>query len=319
MDLQRWLSEGLAAVGDWEQSFGPYQPHESLQVSDERLAEVFGEFAGRLPDNYPFFHPAYAGQMLKPPHPAAVVGYLTAMLINPNNHALDGGPATARDGEGGRGAAGRDVRAPRAPGPPDHQRHHRQPGGAVRRPRAAPGPAASPTAPRRTTPTAGCAACSASRARRSASTPRGRMDLARAGRTARRAAGSARSWPPPGTTGLGAIDPVHEVLALARRHGVRVHVDAAYGGFFTLLAGERRTGWTRRPGGHRRVRLGRHRPAQARPAALRLRRGAVRRPRVGRFYLHDSPYTYFTSERAAPGRDQPGVLAGRARPRPRCG
>ncbi len=33
--------------------------------------------------------------MLKPPHPAAVVGYLAAMLINPNNHALDGGPATA--------------------------------------------------------------------------------------------------------------------------------------------------------------------------------------------------------------------------------
>ena len=34
--------------------------------------------------------------MLKPPHPAAVVGYLAAMLVNPNNHALDGGPATAR-------------------------------------------------------------------------------------------------------------------------------------------------------------------------------------------------------------------------------
>ena len=46
-------------------------------------------------DNYPFFHPRYAGQMLKPPHPAAVIGYVTAMLINPNNHALDGGPATA--------------------------------------------------------------------------------------------------------------------------------------------------------------------------------------------------------------------------------
>src|SRR5262249_35362498 len=38
----------------------------------------------------------YAGQMLKPPHPAAVAGYLATMLINPNNHALDGGPATAR-------------------------------------------------------------------------------------------------------------------------------------------------------------------------------------------------------------------------------
>ena len=34
--------------------------------------------------------------MLKPPHPAAVLGYVTAMLINPNNHALDGGPATAQ-------------------------------------------------------------------------------------------------------------------------------------------------------------------------------------------------------------------------------
>ena len=33
--------------------------------------------------------------MLKPPHPVAVVGYLAAMLVNPNNHALDGGPATA--------------------------------------------------------------------------------------------------------------------------------------------------------------------------------------------------------------------------------
>ena len=34
--------------------------------------------------------------MLKPPHPVAIVGYLSAMSINPNNHALDGGPATAR-------------------------------------------------------------------------------------------------------------------------------------------------------------------------------------------------------------------------------
>ena len=34
--------------------------------------------------------------MLKPPHPAAVAGYVAAMLINPNNHALDGGLATSR-------------------------------------------------------------------------------------------------------------------------------------------------------------------------------------------------------------------------------
>jgi glutamate/tyrosine decarboxylase-like PLP-dependent enzyme len=40
----------------------------------------------------------------------------------------------------------------------------------------------------------------------------------------------------PGTTGLGAVDPVHEILALCRRYGARVHVDAAYGGFFRLIA-----------------------------------------------------------------------------------
>jgi glutamate/tyrosine decarboxylase-like PLP-dependent enzyme len=100
-----------------------------------------------------------------------------------------------------------------------------------------------------------------------------------------------------GTTGLGAIDPVHEILAVARRHGVRVHVDAAYGGFFTLLAGQ--------PG-----------PAGLHPAPWRAIAecdsvvvdphkhglqpygcGAVlfADPEVGRFYLHDSPYTYFTS------------------------
>src|ERR1700691_4126725 len=64
-------------------------------VSDARFATPSAEFTSRLTDNYPFFHPAYAGQMLKPPHPAAVAGYLAAMLINPNNHALDGGAATA--------------------------------------------------------------------------------------------------------------------------------------------------------------------------------------------------------------------------------
>ena len=45
---------------------------------------VFAELTDRLRGSYPFFHPHYAGQMIKPPHPAAVVGYLSAMLINPN-------------------------------------------------------------------------------------------------------------------------------------------------------------------------------------------------------------------------------------------
>src|SRR5213595_1576709 len=61
----------------------------------ERLGEVLNATAERLKDNYPYFHPLYAGQMLKPPHPVARLVYALAMWINPNNHALDGGRATS--------------------------------------------------------------------------------------------------------------------------------------------------------------------------------------------------------------------------------
>ena len=58
------------------------------------LQKVMTEVASRLTDNYPYFHPLYAGQMLKPPHPVARLAYILAMWINPNNHALDGGKAS---------------------------------------------------------------------------------------------------------------------------------------------------------------------------------------------------------------------------------
>src|SRR5713226_5293186 len=62
----------------------------------ERINEVLLAVAEKLQDNYPYFHPLYAGQMLKPPHPVARLAYSLAMYINPNNHALDGGRATSK-------------------------------------------------------------------------------------------------------------------------------------------------------------------------------------------------------------------------------
>src|ERR1041384_3629556 len=59
------------------------------------LERVLGETAERLKDNYPYFQPLYAGQMLKPPHPVARLAYALSMWINPNNHALDGGRASS--------------------------------------------------------------------------------------------------------------------------------------------------------------------------------------------------------------------------------
>jgi hypothetical protein len=43
----------------------------ALNASREAIAGVLAEVAHRLGDNYPYFHPLYAGQMLKPPHPLA--------------------------------------------------------------------------------------------------------------------------------------------------------------------------------------------------------------------------------------------------------
>ena len=38
-----------------------------------------------------------------------------------------------------------------------------------------------------------------------------------------------------GTTAIGAVDPLDEILALSQKYGFRVHVDAAYGGYFRLI------------------------------------------------------------------------------------
>jgi glutamate/tyrosine decarboxylase-like PLP-dependent enzyme len=108
-----------------------------------------------------------------------------------------------------------------------------------------------------------------------------------------------------GTTGLGAIDPVHEALGLCRQHGARVHVDAAYGGFFTILARDHTAEdqaaaqELRLPGAPWRAIAGCD-SVVVDPHKHGLQPygcGAVlfRDPGVARFYLHDSPYTYFTS------------------------
>src|SRR5258708_17404199 len=62
---------------------------------DPRMEEALLALAEKLQDNYPYFHPMYAGQMLKPPHPVARLAYLLAMHINPNIHALNRERATS--------------------------------------------------------------------------------------------------------------------------------------------------------------------------------------------------------------------------------
>ncbi|HEY7857827.1 MAG TPA: aminotransferase class I/II-fold pyridoxal phosphate-dependent enzyme [Candidatus Nanopelagicales bacterium] len=293
MDLQHWLGEASRAVERWQGQFGPYQPHPSTAVGDEQFGAALATFTERLQDNYPFFHPSYAGQMLKPPHPAAVVGYLTAMLINPNNHALDGGPATA--------AMEKEVVASIAAmfGYGEHLGHLTTSGTianlealyVARQTHPGRGIAYSSDAHYTHGRMCGVLGMAGTAVPTDAA---GRMDLdALAAVLATGDVGTVVATT--GTTGLGAVDPLHEIVPLAARHGVRVHVDAAYGGFFTLLAG---TGlidpapWAAIADADSVV-VDPHKHG-LQPYGC----GAVlfRDPSVGRFFVHDSPYTYFTSD-----------------------
>src|SRR5215211_5682944 len=95
MDLGAYLDAARAFDEAFRGRWEPVPAAGAAAVDDRRLAAAWAEYTGRLQDNYPFFHPRYAGQMLKPPHPVAVAGYLAAMLVNPNNHALDASQATS--------------------------------------------------------------------------------------------------------------------------------------------------------------------------------------------------------------------------------
>src|SRR5277367_3915348 len=83
-DTQHRLDAGFAHL--------PPNPTSPL---GESASAILHQVADRLHDNYPYAHPLYAGQMLKPPHPIARAAYALAMSVNPNNHALDGGRASS--------------------------------------------------------------------------------------------------------------------------------------------------------------------------------------------------------------------------------
>ncbi|MGO1054349.1 pyridoxal phosphate-dependent decarboxylase family protein [Crossiella sp. CA198] len=292
MNLRHWLSAAVDQHESWAKGFGDFTPHPALQVDETRFGEALGELGERLRDNYPFFHPRYAGQMLKPPHPAAIVGYLAAMQINPNNHALDGGRATAE--------LEKEVIAQLA-GMFGYGTHlgHLTSSGTIANLEALfvarethPGKVVLYSADAHYTHSRMCQVLGIS-GEAVPSDAGGRIDLdALETRLRRGDVGTVVLTP--GTTGLGALDPIHEALALKDTYGVRIHVDAAYGGFFSLVAGEFGI-----PAAPFRA-IARCDSVVVDPHKHGLQPygcGAVlfADPAVGRFYRHDSPYTYFTS------------------------
>jgi glutamate/tyrosine decarboxylase-like PLP-dependent enzyme len=99
-----------------------------------------------------------------------------------------------------------------------------------------------------------------------------------------------------GTTATGSVDSLHHILELRKRYGFRVHVDAAYGGYFRLIPealDEQARQAYAAAGEAESIVIDPHKHG-LQPYGC----GCVlfRSPEVGRFYKHDSPYTYFTSK-----------------------
>jgi glutamate/tyrosine decarboxylase-like PLP-dependent enzyme len=289
------LASGLAGIDAWNARFGAFEVDETLQVPGEKIANVLVELNERLHDNYPFGHPHYAGQMLKPAHPIAELAYAIAMQINPNNHALDGGPASSR--------MEKEVVADLARmfGYGETFLGHLTSSGTIANLEAlwiarslhpGKGIAASDQAHYTHGRMAGVVGMSF---RAIATDAHGRMDL-NALEDALRTGEIGTVVATAGTTGLGSVDPIHEIIPLARRYGARVHVDAAYGGFFTLVARQAEPPIDPAPF----LAIAEADSVVVDPHKHGLQPygcGSVlfRDPAVGRFYVHNSPYTYFTS------------------------
>jgi glutamate/tyrosine decarboxylase-like PLP-dependent enzyme len=282
------LREALAAL---EAGFAEL-PEVAGRLDRDAARAALLAAAERLHDNYPYHHPLYMGQMLKPPHPVARLAYALATWLNPNNHALDGGRASsAMEKEAVEGIA-------RMLGWKTHLGHLCG-GGTMANFEAlwiarelAPGKAMVASSQAHYTH-ARLASVLGVPFRVIPADARGRMDV-QALDLALGEGDIGTVVATLGTTAAGAVDPLPALLALRERRDFRLHVDAAYGGYFVLagnLGPEARAAFDR---------IGEADSIVIDPHKHGLQPygcGCVlfRNPGVGRFYRHDSPYTYFSS------------------------
>lgn len=287
---QKFLGKALDDLTAWGTSFGAWSQDPVLSVSDERAEAVFSRLAQRLKCNYPFHHPAYAGQMLKPPHPLAWAAYAMAMSINPNNHALDGGPPSSE--------MEKEVIADLAGffGYGEDFLGHLTASGTIANLEAL--WVARQSHPQKKIAYSGNAhytherMCSVLKVEghKIAISDDGSFDL-----DAVDPEEIGTIVVTLGTTGLGEVEPLDQIIPWAKEHGIRIHIDAAYGGFFRVLKDSdlsNEPAWSLMQEADSIVVDPHKHGLQPYGCGCVL----FKDPSVGKFYKHDSPYTYFTSE-----------------------
>ncbi len=283
------LHDALARL---EQGFAGLPALDSKAADPFALRGVLLEVAERMTDNYPYFHPQYAGQMLKPPHAVARLAYALSLWINPNNHALDGGRASS----GMEKEAVAEIA--RMFGWDTHLGHLAS-GGTMANLEALwiagqLNPGASVLASSQAHYTHSRISAVLKLPFDSVACDRfGRLDLA-ALEARLQAGGVGTVVATLGTTAVGSVDPLPGILKLRERHDFRLHADCAYGGYYALadnLAPDARAALDRLDEVDSIV-IDPHKHG-LQPYGC----GCVlfRDPAVGRHYRHDSPYTYFSS------------------------
>lgn len=268
-------------------------PELDHQFDSGKMEEVILEVAERMQNNYPYFHPLFAGQMLKPPHPIAKAAYMLAMWINPNNHAMDGSKASS--------PMEKEVVADLAKmfGWDAHLGHLTG-GGTMANLEAL--WVAGQIHPDKTIIASDQAHYTHERIsevlklkfNKVKTDSNGIMNLEELEARLKNG-GVGTVVCTMGTTGLGSVDPLPEILELKKKYNFRIHVDAAYGGYFKLLKNLEQS--TLKKYGvidqADSIVIDPHKQG-LQPYGC----GCVlfKDPEVARFYIHDSPYTYFTSD-----------------------
>jgi len=283
------LQTALRKLDDWRTQYGEEQLVGFAETP--QIIEVVKELQERLEGNYPFHHPQYAGQMLKPPHPLAWISYILTMTVNPNNHALDGGPPTSEMEKEAVEKLAQMV------GYGGEYLGHLTSGGTIANLEAL--FVAREIHPEKKIAASANAHYTHRRMCRVLNTPFLEIPANPDGSI---------HWDmlddhldeigtlviTMGTTGLGNVEPLADLLPKLKKAGIRVHIDAAYGGFFKIIESSLSTlnHWSVLSEADSIV-IDPHKHG-LQPYGC----GSIlfKDPGVGRFFKHDSPYTYFTSD-----------------------
>ena len=283
------LQEALEKLDRGFQNLPEFYSSPNLQAIKPVLLEV----ATRMQDNFPYHHPLYVGQMLKPPTAIARLAYMLSLWINPNNHALDGGRVSSVMEKEAVAEIARMFGW-------DNHLGHLCSGGTMANLEAL--WVASLKHPQTKIVASSQAHYTHQRLCKVLRLPfqsvkcdnRGRMDINDLQQLL--AAGDVGTVVVTmGTTATGSVDPLPEILELQSKYKFRIHADAAYGGYFTLannLDTHTRTIFDSLSQVDSLVIDPHKHGLQPYGCGCIL----FKDPTVGKFYKHDSPYTYFSSD-----------------------